>query len=334
MRVLFTFVPRPELRRLLEDQLPEICTLVFPPDSRHGTLKKLIGDADVVVGWKVTEDLVQAAGNVVLWQNPGAGVTRMLEIFRQHRHITLCNSHGNSYLTAQHAVALMLASMNQIHLHHMWLKGGKWRTGDDDAESVPLRRRHVGLAGYGSIGRKIARFISGFDVTVSAYKNRKRASDAEVPGVRCCYASEGASLREFFAQSDVVILTLPLTDSTRGIVSSDELQALGPAGLLVNVGRAGVVVERDLYLALKEGKVGAAALDVWWREKEPSEFSDGGLRPFNYPFHKLPNVLMSPHRAASPKDDLTRWSDVIENIRRAASGSRDFLNVVDVDRGY
>lgn len=334
MRVLFTFRPHDRLMQYFADRLDDACELIVPTHEEEESLLDLVEGAEVVVGWRASDRLVAAARDVVLWQNPGVGVTHLIDHFRAHPHVTLANCHGNTYFTAQHAVAMLLTLTNAVHRHHAWMKEGRWRTRDEEAKSTPLRDRNIGLLGYGSVGRRVAKFLSGFDVEMTAFKSRPRSRDSSVAGVTCLYSSEGADLISYLASCDILIVTLPLTRETEGMVGERELQALGPGGLVVNVGRGQVIVEEDLFNALRDGTIAGAALDVWPREADPREFDDGGVRPFNLPFHQLDNVVMSPHRAASPFDDLGRWDDIIENVRRAAEGRTDFLNVVDLDRGY
>jgi phosphoglycerate dehydrogenase-like enzyme len=112
-----------------------------------------------------------------------------------------------------------------------------------------------------------------------------------------------------------------------------ELERLGSTGLLVNVARGKVVNEYDLYKALENNVIAGAAIDVWYNY-HPNPDNEGRSYPFSYPFHKLNNVILSPHRAASPFDDLERWDEVIENIERFAEGSRQFMNIVDLEKEY
>ncbi|MHA2141954.1 MAG: NAD(P)-dependent oxidoreductase, partial [Candidatus Thorarchaeota archaeon] len=97
--------------------------------------------------------------------------------------------------------------------------------------------------------------------------------------------------------------------------------------------RGVVIDEEGMFRALKEKVIAAAAIDVWYDYK-PEPDDAGKKYPFNYPFNELDNIVLSPHRGASPLDNLERWQEVVENIRRFASGRTDFLNIVDLERGY
>ena len=112
-----------------------------------------------------------------------------------------------------------------------------------------------------------------------------------------------------------------------------ELELLGENGLVVNVGRGPVICETSLFSALKNDVIRGAAIDVWYDYKAPPD-EDNRRYPFHPPFHNLKNVIMSPHRAASPMNDLERWDDVMENIRRYAVGRSDFTHIVDLNEEY
>ncbi|MFW9922006.1 MAG: NAD(P)-dependent oxidoreductase, partial [Candidatus Thorarchaeota archaeon] len=112
-----------------------------------------------------------------------------------------------------------------------------------------------------------------------------------------------------------------------------ELELLGENGLLVTVARGEVINEKDFYEVLRDKKIAGAAIDVWYNYRpEPDEL--GRKFPSNYPFYELDNVILSPHRGASPMSDLRRWNEVIENINRFSLGESKFLNEVDLELEY
>ncbi|MFO7652156.1 MAG: NAD(P)-dependent oxidoreductase [bacterium] len=333
-RVLFLWLPADDLRWLLADRLAAApgVELVFPPDSEPATLLRLASQAQVMVGWRPTPELLAAAESLELFINPGAGVQALVGLLRDAgRGITLVNDHGNAYATAQHAVALLLALTNKVIPHHNWLAVGEWRRGDDDAASVTLRGKTVGLLGYGHVNRLVHRFLSGFDLRFAALRRdwSARAEPAPTPVDKL----GPAEADRLFEQSDIVMVSVPETRETTGLVDSRRLELLGREGMLVNYARGAVVVEADLYRALKERSIAGAAIDTWYSYR-PEADAQGRKRPYHLPFHELDNVVLSPHRAASPVFGLERWDGVVENIRRCAAGRRDFVNVVDLERGY
>jgi phosphoglycerate dehydrogenase-like enzyme len=308
--------------------------LVFPPDTKEETLLEYAPEADIIVGWRPTPELLAAAEKLRLFIMPGAGVQHLIEPFTElncEREVTLVNGHGNAYFTAQCAVSLLLSLMTQVIPHHNAMAAGEWNRHFGEPETIPLLRRKVGLLGYGAVNRKVHRFLSGFDVEFAILRRDWGRETNALPTPVAEYSPEWLS--EFLSAVDILIIAVPMTPQTEGVIGGDELALLGESGLLVNIARGKVVDEENLYLALRDGVIAGAALDVWY-EYHPEADDAGRKYPYTHPFHELDNVVMSPHRAASPFSDLERWDEVIENIRRFADGGTDFLNIVDLERGY
>jgi len=333
--VLFLWEVRQELREYLREGLGEVknLELLFPKKPSEEFFLTNAPKADIVVGWRPTNEFLEAATKMRLFINPGAGVQHHLEPFRKifgNRDVSLVNGHGNSYFTAQHAVALLLSLSNKVIPHHNWMAAGFWRRGDDFAQSIPIRERAVGFLGYGAVNSKAHQFLAGFDVRFSILK-RSWNSDRQLPTPATKYTPDQIDV--FLEEVDTLIVAVPLTDETKGILTKGRLQLLGPLGLLVTLARGDVIDEKGLYEVLRNKEIAGAAIDVWYNYKpEPDE--EQRKFPYNYPFHELDNVVLSPHRGASPMKDLRRWEEVIENIKRFSAGRTDFLNIVDLERGY
>ncbi|MCC7478884.1 hypothetical protein IT575_10545 [bacterium] len=305
--------------------------------------------ADVILGPKVTPEQLMQCQRLQLWINPWAGVQQIVGSFQQvradweaaqGRPLLLANSHGNAYQTAQHGAALTLALCNQLARHDSAMRRGEWRLWKDDWPSTPLRGRTLGLLGYGHLGQHIHRFLSGFELDFIALKREWRVETADAgdtAGLRpLSRRYDSAELLQFCSASDIIVCTLPATPATEGLIGEAQLAALGPQGLLVNLGRGSVLQEAALYHALREGTIAGAAIDVWYNYRPEADAQDR-LYPYDaqaHPFHELPNLLLSPHRAASPLEEPSRWDDVVENLRRACQGRRDFLSLVDIAAGY
>jgi len=336
--VLFIWDVPERLRNYLSDGLKDVegLTLIFPLPADEDEYLKYAPDCEIIVGWRPSRELLDSAAKLRLLINPGAGITHHIEPLREinkTRKVLLANGHGNTYFTAQHVVGILLALMNRITLHHNWMLEGRWRTGDSDARSTPLRDRHVGLLGYGAVNTKVHRFLAGFDLTFSICKRTLDAdsSDREMPTEAEIYGID--RLHDFLLEIDILIAAVPLTSRTEGMIGEAELDLLGENGIVVNVGRGQVIDEKALYDALKDGKIAGAAIDVWY-DYRPESDEDGRKYPYRYPFHELDNAVLSPHRGASPMNDLRRWDEVIENIKRVRNGSDDLLNIVDLDEEY
>lgn len=177
------------------------------------------------------------------------------------------------------AVAMMLAQSRGILPAEAWVRDGSWQA----KGLFPLKRRvwgrRAGVLGLGRIGQEVARRLSGFGMQI-AYTDlapRRDASDWE-------FVADPVQLA---AQSDFLFVTLAASAATRHVVSTAVLEALGPEGMLINVSRASNLDEEALIAALRDGRLGAAALDVF--EGEPA------LDPR---FLDLPNILLQPHHAS------------------------------------
>ncbi len=334
--VLFIWDVRKELQDYFRNGLAECedVQLMFPSDTKEETFLHHAPEARIIVGWRPTEKLLKTAEKLSLFINPGVGVQHLIDLFRnitKERQITLVNGHGNTYFAAQHTVALLLALMNKVIPHHNWMVDGGWRKGDEDAISLPLRERVVGFLGYGAVNSKVHRFLAGFDVSFAALRTNWENQREHIPTPIKKYTP--TELNQFLKDIDILIVAVPQTSLTKDLIAAKELTLLGRNGLLVNVARGVVVNENDLFHALKERIIGGAALDVWYKYRpEPEE--KGRKYPYHLPFHTLHNVVLSPHRAASPFNDLKRWEEVIENIKRYSKGTKEFLNVVDLKREY
>ncbi len=336
INVLFLWkVPKP-LRMRLQERLSQFSNLklIFPRKAEESVFLKHATAAHVIVGWRPSLALLERATNLKLFIFPGAGVQHLIDWFREvgrQRGITLVNGHANSIFVAQHVIAMLLALLNKVIPHHNWMVAGEWRKGDSDAKTQPMQGRVIGLLGYGAINRKVHKLLSNFDVTFSILRRSWLNRSTQLPTKAKQYTP--VELHEFLDEVDTLIVALPLTAETEGLLGYNELTRLGKEGVVVNVSRGATIDQKGLYRILKQRKIAGAAIDVWYTyQPEPDEA--GRKFPYERPFHTLDNIVMSPHRAASPFDDLDRWDEVVENLTRFAQGRKVFLNVVDVERGY
>jgi phosphoglycerate dehydrogenase-like enzyme len=177
------------------------------------------------------------------------------------------------------------------------------------------------IVGYGSIGRHIARVARAFDMQILAIRRNIEQPRCEDPGVE---VHPRGHLREVLAHGDLVVVCLPLTDETRGIIGEAELRAMKPTAYLVSVGRGNVIDDAALYRALHDGWIGGAGLDVWAETPLPPDS----------PYFDLDNVIMTPHMAGVSQGAFQRITDLFcENLRRYLAGEQ-LLNVVDKQLGY
>ena len=342
IHVLFLWDVPNRLQEYLNDHLSQVANLrlIFPEENSQEEFLKWAPTADVIIGWRPTKKLLEHAQKLKLYINPGAGVQHLIQLFTEINtsrstsdQVVIVNGHGNSSFTSQHAVALLLALTNKILPHHQWMLEGQWRTGDSEAKSIPMWHKKVGLVGYGAINQKVHRLLAGFECEFSVL--RRSWETQTIPLITPVKKFVTSQIHEFMTHVDIVILALPHTAQTVNLITRKELELLGKHGLVVTVARGVVINEKDLYECLQEKVIAGAAIDVWY-EYHPEEDEQGKKRPYSYPFHTLDNVVLSPHRAASPFDDLARWGEVVENLKRLATNParKDFLNVVHLAREY
>ena len=323
IKVVFIWKVNDKLKSYLQSGLSSVknLELIFPPAIDEKALLTICSDAQIIIGWKPTEKLLRAAAKLQLFINPGAGIQHLVSFFKeinQSRNVKLINGHGNAYFTAQHGVALLLTLANKVIPHHLWLKEGKWRLGDKQAKSIPLKYRKIGLLGYGHVNKHIHKMLQGFTNDIQFIKNDQKDIN---------------ELNKFLKQIDILICAVPFTSKTKNLLKMKELKLLGENGIVINLSRGQIINEKDLYEALQNKLIQSAAIDVWYNY-DPIPDEQNRKYPFHYPFHELENIVLSPHRAASPFDDLKRWDEVIENISRLAKGKCEFLNTVDLVKEY
>ena len=291
-------------------------------------IEPYLDDIDILIDGSAGERALDAPRlkHVIV---PWAGVSETLrERMLKRPQLTLHNSHYNAPLVAQHALALVLACACRLVEFDRQLRQGDWRSRYERAKaSLYLPGKRALLVGYGAIGRELAKRLRALEMDVAALKRSPGESDDLVSRI---YGRE--ELLDALAASDVVAVSLPATPDTKGMIGREALAAMGPASVLVNVGRGSVIDEEALYRALHERRILAAGLDVWWRYPE-DEAARGSTLPSQLPFHELDNVVMSPHRANEMQEDLRlRAEDVTQTILALAKG--ELRNGVDLQRGY
>lgn len=303
--------------------LPEGCELIFEPDQEaararmDGVHVLLDNDAALL-------DAPDLRHVVVSW----AGLPPALrEGLLQRPHLTAHNSHYNAPFVAQHAVALLLAVSNHMLPSDAALRRGDWSGPGEGPRSMSLAGEQALLLGYGAIGRHVAPTLLGLGMRVVAF--RQRAAPPDNLGVP---AVDASGLDQALSRSRVVVCSLPGTPATFGLIDQRRLGLMPEGGVVVNVGRGAVFEEDALYQALVDRRLRGAGLDVWYRYRRDYG-QDETPYPANRPFWELPNVVMSPHRAADVDEaERARAEDVAATLRALAAG--ELRNRVDVQKGF
>lgn len=288
------------MKVLVSDNLGEIGVKMFQEakgievDVKTGLapeeLKSVIGAYDALVirsATKVTEDLLDAAGNLKVVGRAGIGLDNVDIPAATKRGVVVMNTPtGNVITTAEHAVAMMLALTRNIPEGTSSLKQGRWEK--KKLQGRELYQKTLGVIGYGKIGSIVADRGRGLKMRVVVY-------DPFVPPEKI--ANDGfeyADLEDLYKQADYISIHVPKMKNTMNLISKAAFDQMKTGVMLINCARGGLVNEQDLYDAISSGKVAGAALDVF--ETEPPE---------NNPLVALPQVICTPHLGASTKEAQT-----------------------------
>jgi lactate dehydrogenase-like 2-hydroxyacid dehydrogenase len=203
----------------------------------------------------------------------------------------------NAEDVADFAIGLMISAWRGLSAGEARLRGGLWNRGDRMRPIHSLRGKTVGIVGLGHIGEAVAGRAEAFGMHVKWWGPREKP---EAPWPRC------GSLVALAKEADVLIVASRADASNRGMISAEVIEALGPRSLLVNVARGSVVDEDALIAALKDGRLGMAALDVFAQEPTPVERWTG-----------VPNCVLTPHMAGATLESVPQMvAQCLENLRR------------------
>ncbi len=333
--------PLPVAAEVLKKACGNIDIRTVSPSAITGPL-----ETDVLITTTPTQPLLDATKCRLLCI-PYAGIDKHFPVLRAAAQarpdLQITNMHSNAPLVAQHAMAMLLSLTNQIIPYDRSLRRGEWRPNDPlpghvssavdgqwlGPSTILGNDMTVGLLGSGAIGAALAPMLAGFGVRVVHYTQHPDPSDPAQFGPD--------TLDKFMDAADAVISTLPKTPATCRLITAEHLARLGPAGLVVIVGRAAPFVEDDLYSALVSRTIRGAALDVWWSEPDASAANHDDVRPFTRPWNTLGNVVLSPHRGWLPfRESMGQewyWKPLADNVRRLEQGL-PLNNVVSLDDGY
>jgi len=268
------------------------------PFGELTTESSRVGEAEVIIvrsKTKVDKAMIDKAPKLKYIIRGGVGVDTIDVDYAKQKGIAVDNTpEASSLAVAELAFAMMLAMPNHIVEADVSMKQGKWLK--KELERTELGGRTLGLVGMGRIARELAIRAKAFGMNVVAYDKYVPSSDLARMG----------SLDEVYASSDFISLHVPLTDETRGMINSASIAKMKKGARVINTCRGQVVKTDDVAAALKEGRLGGYATDVY--EKEPPEGS---------PLLTAPNVLLTPHIGASSEENLLRLGDsIVDRLKK------------------
>lgn len=310
--------PRIELLRAGLDPAWEI--LAWRPRDGDAALARALCrvDAFMSMSWRAG---MPAAPRLRLLQLPGAGLDG-IDFAALPAHTTVCNVYEHEIGIAEYLVLAMLEWEIRLARMDEELRRGLWlRSFVTDAPlHGELCGKQVGFVGYGRIARATARRLRAFGVRVRACTRTPSHANEDVDEI-----AGMDMLDAMLAACDYVVVTCPLSDETRGLIDAHRIACMRSDAVLANVARGEVVVERDLYEALAERRIGGAIIDTWYRypRSEPGAVSGElpACLPSAYPFHELDNVIMSPHASGWSAGLMRRRMAVVaDNLNRLVRG--------------
>lgn len=266
--------------------------------------EKDYGDSEVVLAVDMTLEEAKEASKMKTVFVPYTGLDEFPERYLRERNIEIYSSYAKSKYVAERALTLALGIMGKSNEYDRDMRKGNWgpRSGKKNRWETLFDKR-CALLGMGHIGQNIVKLLKPFTQEIYTLDRGKTFSSVKK------YFN---TIEELAENCDVFFLSLPLNESTVGIIDEKILEKL-QGKYIINVGRGKTIDEGALYKALKEEKLKGAGIEVWYnyptrenRECFPSE----------YPFHQLDNILMSPHVATFPREDVwIYFDDIMEQLK-------------------
>lgn len=325
LNVHLLFDPDPDALALLHRLLDENVSVTTGDDVPATAVPH------VLVSGRPPRDLLERLPGLRAVIVPWAGIpTATRDRLRDFPHVAVHNLHHNAVPVAEMVLTLLLAAAKFTVPFDRALRRNDWTPRyARPRPSIQLAGKTAVILGYGAIGRRVGRLLHALDVRVLA--TRRTQSDVSPDDVATVYPA--AALPDLLPQANALIICLPLTPQTAGLIGAAELDLLPQPAILVNIGRGPIVDQRALYEALKNGRLHAAGIDVWYNYPT-DEASRRNTPPSDYPFHELDNVVMSPHRGGGADDSETLRMTHLAKLLNVAARGQEMPNRVDLDAGY
>lgn len=276
--------------------------------TKYDEIAERVKDSEIILCNKciMNKETLKNAGNVKYIGLFATGYNNVDIEYTNERNITVCNA--GSYSTnavAQHVFALILEHYNKVGEYNKFVKDGGWIHSEKFSPFKPMKEmdgRTLGIVGYGSIGKKVAKIAQAFDMKVLAY-NRSPKKDESVRFVE---------MDELLEKSDIVSIHCPLNRDSEKMCNKDFFSKMKDGALFINTSRGGVVDEQALIDAVKFKKISGAGLDVV--SVEPMEK--------HYDILDIDNIIITPHSAWAPVETRTRLVEIVRNnIKKWVAGA-------------
>jgi phosphoglycerate dehydrogenase-like enzyme len=293
-------------------------------------LRRLLPQADAAFTPFVDRDVFQSAARLRWVQSPAVGVGSLMFPELRASPVVITSARGiRARAIAEHVLGVTIALARQLPVAMRAQIAHRWAQEELEGASVDVRTlkgQRMGIIGLGAIGLEVVRIAAPFGFRISAIRRRAAGingiHDPLPDGVEEVWPPD--RLLDLLAQSDVVVIAAPHTPETKRLIGRPELDRIRRGALLVNIARGKLVDDEAMIEALRDGRLGGAALDVF--SEEPLSAAS--------PYWDLPNVIVTPHTSGAMQD---YWTPLValfsENVRRFEAGA-PLLNVVDKTAGY
>ncbi|MBC8066547.1 MAG: hydroxyacid dehydrogenase [Chlorobia bacterium] len=277
--------------------------------------KDISAETEVLVKGSPSREEIKRLAGLKAIVIPFAGIpagTR--DLLLTQPKIALYNLHHNSADTAEMAIALYMAAAKRIVARDKGLREGKWSSDSflryGSSESVRADGKQALVFGYGAIGQRIGRVCEALGMRVTGVRRNGPFYDQVRPT---------DELDQLLPNAEALFIALPLTPETKGLMNAERIDKLPKNCLISNIGRGAIFEEEPLFNALRDGQILGAGLDVWWKYPDGT---DAPCYPSNFPFHELPNVVMTPHvGGSSDASEEHRWRALAELVAGIADGT-------------
>lgn len=305
---------------------------LLEPDVRltTGQDEPIPPDTDILIAGRPTREQL-AAGLalrtlIVPWAGLPAETRELLAGFPQ---IAAHNLHHNAQPVAEMVLTLLLNAAKLVVPFDRLLRRNDWTPRYEPSQVQLLAGKAALILGYGAIGRKTAGYCKALGMRVLAIR-RRPAQESDGPADELHSVSE---LTNLLPEANALLICLPHTPETDGLIGQSELALLPQGSILVNVGRGPIVDQGALYMALQSCHLHAAGLDVWYNYP-PDQASRTRTAPAEFPFRELDNVVMSPHRAGSTSESNSLRMIHLAKLLNAAAAGQTLPNRIDLAAGY
>jgi phosphoglycerate dehydrogenase-like enzyme len=285
------------------------------------TVRRRLPDAEAAFTPFVDRDVFASASRLRWVQSPAAGVGSLMFPELLTSDVVITSARGvRARSMAEHVLGVTIALARLLPAALRAQTQHRWAQEELETGARTLKGQRMGIVGLGAIGLEVANIAVPFGFRVSAI--RRRSGDPVPAGIDAVWTPD--RLDDLLAQSDVVVIAAPHTPETKRLIGRAQIDRMKAGALLVNVARGKLVDDEALIEALRAGRIGGAALDV---------FSQEPLDPSS-PYWDLPNVIITPHTSGAMQDYWTPLVELFaENLRRFEKGE-PLLNVVDKVAGY